>query len=356
MEFLVKEYYGNTLEKWLISLGIILGSVLLAKVCYWIIGKIIKQITSRTKSKLDDILVDKFEEPGVMAIIIVGSWYAVKLLTLKENIKLFFDHAFILAIAIDITWFLSRFTVAIIDEYLAPLAQKSESKLDDALLPILRRGTRIIIWTVGIIMGLNNAGFDVAALIAGLGIGGLALALASQDTVKNIIGGMMIILDKPFKIGERIVIDKDFDGIIEDIGVRSTRMRTLDGRQVIIPNMLFSDKPIVNISREPSRRIIVTLGLIYATTPEQIELAQKLLKEITDAHPLINKEQTIVYFSNFGAYSLDITLIYFIQAINNYFAVQHEINSQILIQFNKHGLQFAFPTQTIYKIEQQASL
>lgn len=353
MDFLSKEFYGNTLEKWFISLAIILCSVLLAKVCYWIIGKTFKQITSRTKSKLDDILVDKFKEPGMMAIIIFGSWQAINLLVLKENIKLFLEHAFILAVAIDITWFLSRLTIAIIDEYLTPFAQKSDNKIDDSLLPVLRRGIRILIWSVGIIMGLNNAGFDVAALIAGLGIGGLALALASQDTVKNIIGGLMIILDKPFKIGERIVVDKDFDGIVEDIGVRSTRLRMLDGRQVTIPNMLFSDKPIVNISREPSRRVIVTIGLVYNSSPNDIEKARQLLKQITDEHPLIVKEQTIIYFSNFGAYSLDVTLIYFIKALNDYFIVQNEINWQILDLFKKHKLEFAFPTQTIYKIEQQ---
>lgn len=351
-DFLAKEFYGNTAEQWLITLGIIFGSVILAKITYWIIGKTIKQITSRTKSKLDDILVDQFEEPGVMAIIIFGSWYGVGLLTTTEEVKQFLDNTFILATAINITWFVSRLVNSILEEYLTPYVQKSDNTLDDALLPVLRRGLRILIWSIGIIMGLNNAGFDVAALIAGLGIGGLAIALASQDTVKNVIGGLMIILDKPFKIGDRIMIDS-FDGTVEDIGVRSTRIRTMDGRQVIIPNMVFSDKPITNITREPARRIMVTLGLVYQTTPEQMETARQTLKAIAGSHELIEHENTRVFFGNFGPHSLDITLVYFIIAGNDYFEVQNTINTSILKEFNALGLQFAYPTQTVYKIDQK---
>jgi MscS family membrane protein len=353
MNFLTQSFYGNSVKQWAISMGIILGSVLLAKLVYWIIGKTVKQVTSRTKTKLDDILVDKLEEPIVMAIILVSTWYALNILTLGTWARNFTENALTFAIIVDITWFVARTIDSIITEYLAPYAQKSETKIDDTLLPILKKGIRWMIWSLGIIMGLNNAGFDVGALIAGLGIGGLALALASQDTVKNIIGGLIIILDKPFKISDRIVIDA-IDGTVEDIGVRSTKLRTLDGRQVTIPNMVFSDKAITNITREPFRKIVLVLGLIYDTTPKEMQLSVDTLLEIANSHPLIEQESTKALFSNFGAHSLDVTLIYYIQAGNDYFAVQNEINQAILSKFNELGLIFAFPTQTIYSIKQEA--
>jgi MscS family membrane protein len=353
MNFLTKEFYGNPVEKWLLAFVIVVGSILLAKLTYWIIGKTVKQVTSRTKTKLDDILVDQFEEPAVMAIVLICCWYAANSLHLAPSVQHFLQKAFVFALVVDITWFVSRTIDSFIDEYLAPYAQKSETRIDDTLLPILKKGVRGIIWSIGIIMGLNNAGFDVAALVAGLGIGGLALALASQDTVKNIIGGLIIILDKPFKIGDRIVIDA-LDGTIEDIGVRSTRMRTLDKREVTIPNMIFSDKPIINVTREPARKVVMPLGLIYDTTPEKMQLAVDTLKKIANAHPLLDEEATNAFFSNFGAHSLDITLIYYIQAGNDYFKVQNEINQAILSQFNALELEFAFPTQTIYSVKQNA--
>lgn len=344
MDFLTKEFYGNTIKTWLISLGVILGSILLAKIAYWIFGKTVKQITSRTKSKLDDILVDKLQEPGMMAIIIVGSWYAIHMLKLPPGVNLFFHNAFILALAINITWFVTRAIDTIIGEYLEPYAQKNESRLDDALMPIFKRGVKIIIWVIGIIMGLNNAGFDVAALIAGLGIGGLALALASQDTVKNIIGGLMIILDKPFKIGDKIMVDKNYEGTVEDIGVRSTRLRLPDGRQVTIPNMLFADKPIINITREPSRRVVTTLGLDSTTSPEQMKQAVKFIEETAAAQPQLKKEDTQVFFSNFSSGSLEITLVYFIEPGSNVAAVQNQINTSILEQLSQHQINLSSPS------------
>lgn len=352
MDFLTNEFYGNSIKNWLIAAGIILGSIFLAKLTYHLIGKTIKQITARTKTRLDDILVDKLQEPGVMAIIVICCAYALSFLDLSKGADSFFDKAFTFALAIDITWFVVRAIDAIISEFLAPYAQKSDTKIDDSLIPILKRTIKMIIWSIGIIMALNNAGFDVGALIAGLGIGGLALALASQDTVKNIIGGLIIILDKPFKIGDRIMIDA-FDGTVEDIGVRSTRIRTLEGRQVTLPNMSFSDKPIVNITREPSRKITLILGLVYNTSPEKIDLAVETLRNIANSQDKVEKENTKSLFSGFGLHSLDITLIYFIEAGNDFLDIQNAVNQEILRTFKDLDLEFAYPTQTIYTAQKQ---
>lgn len=345
-DFLTQSFYGNTVKNWLISFGILLGAIIIAKICYWAIGKYLKRLTEKTASKLDDLLIDKLEEPVVYAIGIIGFYWGFHRLTFGEGVDKFFSHTFTVVFTLNITWLVVRTIDALVQEYIVPLVERSESDLDDQLMPLVRKIFKVILWTMGIIIGLNNAGFDVAALIAGLGIGGLALALAAQDTVKNIFGGIMVYLDKPFKVSDRIVID-GYDGFVEEVGVRSTRIRTLDGRQITIPNAHFSENPIENVTREPSRKITVQLGLTYSTTPEEIQKGLKILKEIASAHPG-TAEDVLVTFNNWGDFALGIQLIYFILPGADILDTQTEINIAILRRFNEAGLEFAFPTQTIY--------
>lgn len=382
MSFWDKTYYGNTILEYAISLGIILGAVVAAKILYWISKTVIKKLTARTKTKLDDILVDKLEEPVVFGVILYGAWYAISnrlsfpksFLTADEYSEMiiertgnpptpdqieagiqvpypywdnFFHHLFAFLFVINVTWLLVRTVDALIQEYIVPMTEKTESDLDDQLLPIFRKGLKAIFWVLGAVVALNNAGFNVGAIVAGLGIGGLAFALAAQDTVKNFFGGVMIFADKPFKIGERIKIN-GIDGFVKEIGIRSTRITTLEGRMVTIPNSQFSDNAVENIDIEPSRKIVLNLGLTYDTRPDQMEQAMTILKGLgTDYKDLID-EEVLVSFNAFGDFSLGILFIYYIKKESDILQTQSTINLQILKRFNENGLEMAFPTQTVY--------
>lgn len=346
-DFLKQQFYGNTVENWLISFGIILGAIIIAKIFYWIIGKYVKRITAKTKTKLDDLLIDKLEEPVVYGIGIIGLYWGFNRLSFGPGVDSFFSHLFTFLFTLNITWLVVRTIDAIIEEYLVPLVEKSESDLDDQLMPLVRKVFKAILWVMGIIIGLNNAGFDVAALIAGLGIGGLALALAAQDTVKNIFGGIMVYLDKPFKVSDRIIIS-GHDGFVEEVGIRSTRIRTLEGRQITIPNAQFSESPIENITREPARKITLNLGLTYETSPEDMEKALEMLKVIGTEHDS-TEDNVLVSFNNWGDSALGILFIYFIKPDHDLLQTQTDINMRILREFNAAGLDFAYPTQTIYR-------
>ncbi|GAB1450565.1 mechanosensitive ion channel family protein [Draconibacterium sp.] len=349
--FWSREYYHNTIASWAIALGIILGAVIIGKILYWLSGKIIKKLTQKTKSKLDDILVEKLEEPIVWTLILLIAQNTIKLnLTFPDEIFAVINNGFHFAITIVITWMIARTVNALIVEYAVPLTKKSESDFDDQLLPILQKGLRIIIWSLGVIIALNNAGYNVTTILAGLGIGGLAFALAAQDTIKNIFGGAMIFIDKPFKLNDRIKI-KGFDGFVHEIGIRSTRLRTLEGRIVTMPNAVFSDEAVENVSIEPSRKIILDLGLTYDTSPEQMEEGIKILKEIANDHRDKIEENVLVAFDAYGHFSLGLKYIYYISKESDIFNTQTAINLDILRRFNAKGLEFAFPTQTIYKKE-----
>ncbi len=345
-EFFEKQFYGNTVANRGISLLIILGVFILSKILYWITKNIIKKFTAKTKSNLDDILIDMLEEPLITVLMIFGFWLAFKRLDFGQNVDIWVGRAFYFAVAIDITWLISRLTNSLLKEYLSPLSKKSTNKLDDQLVLVLQKTTRSIIWILGIIVALNNAGFDVGALIAGMGIGGLALAMAAKDTISNMFGGLTVFLDKPFKLNDRIKID-GYDGFIVDIGLRSTRLKTLEGRIVTIPNSHFSENSIENISIEPSRKVKLNLGLTYDTTPENMQLAMDILKDITENNTNLEKDY-LISFTNFGDFSLGILYIYYIKKESDIFKTQTDINLEILNRFNKNKLEFAFPTQTIY--------
>jgi MscS family membrane protein len=177
-------------------------------------------------------------------------------------------------------------------------------------------------------------------------VGGIAFALAAQDTIKNLFGGFTIFVDKPFKIGDRIQV-AGFDGTVEDIGMRSTRIRTLAGRLVTIPNYKIVDSEIENVTAEDARKITLNLGLTYDTTPEAMQEAMDWLKNLPDIVPDI-KNDTKVAFTTYGDFSLGITFIYYIKRRSDVFDTQSEVNLAILKQFNAKGWNFAFPTQTIY--------
>lgn len=351
-----EKYWGHSLKNWAIFLAILLGSLIVAKLFYWLTGSVIKKLTEKTKTKLDDILVDMLEEPVVLIIVGIGVWVGyegwINYKEIDPEVHNFIWKMIGAYFTLVITWLIARFIDALVKEYLLPLADKSESDFDDQILPIVQKGLRIVIWVLGFIVALQNAGFDIAALLAGLGIGGLALALAAQDSVKNIFGGIMIFADKPFKIKDRIKVI-GLDGTVEEIGIRSTRLRTLEGRLITIPNGMFSDNPIENVSAEPFRRVDLALGLTYDTTPEQIEQAMGILREIANAQEYIDKNDIRTGFTAFGDFALGISLTYFITDSDYILSTQTALNLEVLKRFNAAGLDMAFPTQTLYTIPQK---
>ena len=347
-QMLTQTYYGNTLQSWVIAMTIILLSVLMGKVIYWVFSKVIRLFTSKTKTKLDDIVVDMVEEPAVFLVVVLGIWFALKSLTLSDTITGIISSSYQVIIALLTGWMLTRLFDALYKEYMIPLADRTENDLDDQLLPILSKGVKMIIWVMAIIIGLNNAGYDVAALIAGLGIGGLAMAMAAKDTVSNVFGGFTIFTDQPFKMNDRIKV-AGYDGTVIEIGVRSTRLKTLEGRIVTIPNSKFADAPVENVTWEPSRKVKLNLGLTYNTTAVQMRHAMDILQSIS-LENLHTEEGPSVAFNGFGDFALNILFIYYIKKRESIGGTQTEINMEILKQFNNAGLEFAFPTQTLYNI------
>ena len=347
MEVIHQEFYGNSILNWAIAVGILILSFVVVKMLYWIFSNVIRRLTSKTKTNLDDVLIDKLEKPLTYLVLILGYWISIHYLVFKVDVELVLENVAYFLLVIDITAILSRVVDALITEIIMPISEKSDSSFDNQLIPVIQKGVRSIIWILGIIIGLDNIGFDITAMIAGLGIGGLALALAAQDSVKNIFAGIMIFLDKPFRIKDRIQVD-GFDGIVEEVGLRSTRLRTLEGRIVTIPNSRFTDNSVTNVTSQPTLKVKLNLGLIYDTDEVQMQKAIDILEDIVKNQEAITDDYA-AGFNGFGDFSLNILFIYYVKPDSHWLDTQTLVNKEILRRFNKEGLEFAFPTQTILK-------
>lgn len=351
-----KVFYGNTLENWGISLIIIFSSLILNKLISLLNKKFIFKWVQKTRTKFDDIFFSSLESPVLCGILLLAIWIAAMRLDLGTKMHDIIAKSYQILVVLNITWFLARFADGLLDDYGDNVSKKQKvgkAHIDKKLKPMIKRMVAMFIWAIGIIMALNNAGVSVGALLGTLGIGGIAVALAAQDTVKNIIGGLTIFSDQPFRIGDRIQFDA-IDGTVEDIGVRSTKIRTLDKRLLTIPNYKVVDAAIVNVSGEPRRRVVAKLSMRYDTTPDQMKKAMEILKEMPEHLKDIDAKDLSATFSNFADSSLTINYIYFIKkSSKDAMETTSQVNLEILTRFNEVGLGFAFPTQTIY-IEKEA--
>ena len=226
------------------------------------------------------------------------------------------------------------------------------SQREDAivLLRPARTAIRVTLVIVAVLFWLDNIGLKVSTLLAGLGVGGLAVALAAQDTLKNLLGSVMILLDKPYKVGQRIVAE-GHDGIVEEIGLRSTRIRLLTGHQTVIPNEEMAKIDIENIGQRPHIRRLTNIGITYDTPPEKIEKAVDIILKILDNHEGMDPElPPRAYFNEYHPYSLNILVLYWYHPADywGYMQFSQRVNLQIAREFQKEGIKFAFPTSTTY--------
>ena len=339
------ELWGNTLESWGISILIIVGAVVVVKLISLFSRKVLKPFITRTPNHLDNVIYYSLESPIKFAVMLLGIWIVIHRLVYPDNFVKTIDNAYRILIVLDITWVFARLIGGLLEIYL----RKESTGQTHKMMPIIKRTALVLVWIIGIVMALSNIGVNISALLGTLGIGGIAFALAAQDTVKNIFGAFTIFTDKPFNIGDTIRVDS-FEGTVIDVGARSTKIMDYDKRIITFPNYKITDANIINISSEPRRRVVLNLGLTYDTTPEKMKEALDILKAIPGRVENVssNPSDTTAVFTNYADSALVIMYIYFIEKQGDILGVTSNMNMEILSSFNKAGLEFAFPTQTVY--------
>jgi len=338
---LEKEFLGNTLEEWGISILIVVVAFIITKLLSLFNKKVLQSFTKKTKNRIDDVILNSIEPPILLGIMLIGIWIAIHRLVYPDSFVKIVDSAYKILIVLNFTWLFARLFSNLLEEY---WGYKNHSR---KMMPVVKRSLLVLVWIIGGVMALSNVGVNIGALLGTLGIGGIAFALAAQDTVKNIFGAFTIFTDKPFAIGDTIRIDS-FEGSIVDIGVRSTKMMDYDKRIITFPNYKIADASIINITTEPMRRVVMKIGLTYDTTPDKMNTAMDLLKNMPSKVKYVSSNDLVVNFSDFTDSALVITFIYFIEKDGDIGGITSNVNMEVLSSFNNAKLNFAFPTQTIY--------
>ena len=338
------EIWGNSVQTWIVSLLIIAGAFIVVKLLSLLGRKVIKPFIGRTNNRVDDIIYYSLESPLKFAVMLLGIWIAIHRLVYPDHLVKYVDNAYSILIILDITWVLARLSTALLQQYWGQRSDGHALKM----MPVVRRTILVLIWIIGLVTALSNVGVDINALWGTLGIGGIAFALAAQDTVKNIFGAFTIFTDKPFGIGDTINVN-GFEGTVVDVGMRSTRIMGYDRRITSYPNYKITDASIVNISSEPMRRAMVKVGLTYDTGADKMNEALDILRglpaKVKDVSE--NPSDITAYFSDYTDSALVITFYYYIEKQGDILKVTSDMNLAILAAFNKAGLNFAFPTRTL---------
>ncbi|MFA6065096.1 MAG: mechanosensitive ion channel family protein [archaeon] len=349
LDFFTQTFLGNSTLQYAYFLCAIAVSVIIGKTISWLFSNTLTNLAKNTQTTLDDFLVMALRRPITVIITLVGIYFSFNLLTLDANATTWINQAFYVALTVFLAWFATKIADSFFEKILKPAAQKTDSKLDDHILPIVSKAVKVIIWVIAGITILSNFGYDVTAILAGLGIGGLAFAFAAQKTIADVFGGISILFSKPFIVGDTIEIKSlNLIGDVVEIGLRNTRIKDPDGRINTIPNSDLSASVVKNISSEPEKRILTNLGLTYNTSSKQLVKAKELLAKIISSNKgCNNKKEPVIYFNDFQASAINIQVIYYISDKKNWQKVQDSVNMEIKEQFEKNKIDFAYPTQTI---------
>lgn len=349
-ELLERVYFHNTVQEYLIALGIIVIGLLLVKALRKFVIVRAEKWTARTTTKIDDFIINSIDRFGIPALYIGAVGIGINFLELPDRL----DDILAIAATVAFTFLGIRFvsnTILLLLQYYVRNQSNGDEKVRQlgGIMLIIN----VIIWGIGILFLFSNLGYDVTAVIAGLGVGGIAIALAAQNILGDLFNYFVIFLDRPFEIGDFVVVD-DKKGVIEKIGIKTTRIKTLSGEQLVFANSDLTTSRIHNFKRMQERRVLFRLNITYQTAFEQLKALPELLKSI------VEEQQELVrfdraHFAAYGESSLEFELVYFVldSDYGRYMDVNQAIHLRIFEEFQARGIEFAYPTRTLFLSGQQ---
>jgi len=349
---------GISVQRLVLVFALLFLALLLKKVIAHLFTRAIFKAAQKTSSEMDEMLLKNLNKPAEFLVLVAGFYLAVEILQLPKeptNIDGIAQNIGQVLLTFNLAWFCYNM-VSLLERWLSHWAGRTESTLDDQLVPFVRKSLRVFIVFLAVLMLVQNLGYSISGLLASLGLGGLAVALAAKDSLSNIFGSLMILLDRPFSIGDWIKAG-DMEGTVEEIGFRSTRIRTFAKTLITVPNSSLMNLSIDNFSLMPKRRIKMTVGVTYDTSPQQMRQALDAIKRLLREHPAIDQEFFLVNFTDFGASSLDILVYCFTTSTvwNDYLEAREDVCLQIMDLLERLGLAIAFPSRTLYLHNQTAS-
>jgi len=343
-DVLEQVFFGNSVLNYCIAIAILVVTCLAIKIFKFIILKRLKKFATKTATTFDDFLVNILDKLFVPFGYLLGLYFGLRYLKLSEQ----FDRIISVLTMAILTIFVVRLAIQVITYALKIYwLRNSRSKdLEHSLNGILKVA-KFILWSLAAIFFLDNLGFKISAVIAGLGVGGVAIALAAQAVLGDLFSYFSIIFDRPFEVGDFIIVG-DLLGTVEHVGIKTTRIRSLGGEQLIFSNTDLTNSRVRNYKRMDKRRVVFKLGVVYQTALKELKeipkLIEKVVKDIEDT------AFDRAHFFQYADFSLVFEVVYYVIGAdyNKYMDIQQKINFAIKEEFEKRNIEFAFPTQTIY--------
>lgn len=342
---LEKSFAGNTGQQWLIALVVSVLVFLALRLLQRILGNRVAKMVTRTETHWDDILIAALEKTNTLFVLVVAVVAGAIVPELSGRVRDVLRTTLIVAFLVQAGIWLSTAYVAWLQNYRA--RQLEEDAASVMTMNALGLVGRIVLWSILLLLILDNLGVDVTALVTGLGIGGIAVALAVQNILGDLLSSLSIAMDKPFVIGDFIVSGEQM-GTVQNIGIKTTRVRSISGEQLVFPNGDLISSRIRNYGRMVERRVVFKLGVTYGTPVDKLRRVPDILREIVEAQEHTRFDRS--HFAAYGDFSLDVETVYFVLSSDytTYMDIQQSINLAIYDRFQAEGLEFAFPTRTIH--------
>lgn len=343
-DFLDEVYFNNSVQDYSIAAGIILGGILLLRLFRKTMLNRLKAWADKTETKLDDYIVTGLERFGLPVLNFIILYWGIHYLHLSARISKLVSTV----TTVVVVYFVIRIILGIIRKLLEAYVLKQENgetklKQITGIMVVIN----IAMWGLGLVFLFDNLGYNVTAIITGLGIGGIAIALAAQNILGDLFNYFVIFFDRPFEVGDFIVVD-DKRGTVEYIGIKTTRIKSISGEQIIISNSNLTSSRLHNFRRMEQRRAIFTIGVVYGTPLDKLKKIPEMITQIIIKEPLTTPDR--VHFANYGQFSLNFEVVFFVQSsdYNQYMDIVQDVNYKIYEEFEKERIEFAYPTQTIH--------
>jgi len=352
-EFLQKTFWNNTMENYLIALGIFLGIFIVLKLFDCIAIHRLEKLAKKSKTTWDDLIIEFLKEINWFFYLVLALYIGMRTLTLPETVNKIAYYVLVIFIGFYLAKGISKAIEHFVQIQIKKRGDKQgidtdgDGKANTSMMKVFGILAKIIVWTIVLLMILSNFGIEITPLVASLGIGGIAIALALQAVLGDLFGAFVIYFDKPFKEGDFIIIGNDM-GIVEHIGIKSTRIKTLQGQELVVSNKELTSTRINNYKRMQKRRIQFSFGVQYDTGTKKLQKIKKIVKDIFEKVEEADLDR--VHFKEFADSSLNYEVVYYVNTsdYNKYMDVQEEINMRLYKEFEKAKISFAFPTRTIY--------
>ena len=336
-------FYGNDIKTWLIALGVTVGTLIVLRLVEQVLIVRIHRLTRKTSTIVDDILVGSLRKTKFLFLLIVSIYVGGLWLELPPAVRKVDWRVLIIALLLQAgIWFSTGLQL-----WLEHYRKVEEDGANRTTMNALSFLGRVALWATILLLILDNLGIDVTALVAGLGIGGIAIALAVQNILSDLFASLSIVLDKPFVNGDFVIVG-DLMGSVEHIGIKTTRVRSISGEQLVFSNTDLLNSRIRNFGRMQQRRVVFKIGVVYQTPPEKLELIPTIIREAIEVEEDTRFDRS--HFASYGDFSLDFETVYYIGSpdYNLYMDRQQAINLAIFRRFADEGIEFAYPTQTLF--------